>query len=51
MYANARSYQDAWASGLERVGFKEVATTDLYVRQLAARSLEPALVPVKLVSG
>ncbi len=51
VYASARSYQDAWASGLERVGFVEVSTTDLYVRQLAARSLEPALVPAKLVSG
>jgi hypothetical protein len=51
VYASARAYQDAWASGLERVGFKEVAATDLYVRQLAARSLEPALVPAKLVSG
>jgi len=51
VYASARSYQDAWASGLERVGFVEVSTTDLYVRQLAARSPEPALVPAKLVSG
>jgi hypothetical protein len=51
VYASARSYQEAWASGLERVGFQEVATTDLYVRQLAARSLEPSLAPAKLVSG
>ncbi|MFN0070136.1 MAG: hypothetical protein ACKVVP_01435 [Chloroflexota bacterium] len=51
VYASARTYQDTLASGLERVGFVEVANTDLYVRQLAARSLEPALVPAKLVSG
>lgn len=51
VYASTRSYQEVLASGLERIGFTEASDTDLYVRQLAARSLEPALVPAKLVSG
>jgi hypothetical protein len=51
VYATARSYQETLASSLERAGFSLTAESDLFVRQLAARSKEPALVPAKLVSG
>lgn len=51
VYATARVYQETLASGLEREGFLLVDDSDLFVRQLAARRVERALVPANLISG
>lgn len=51
VYAAAREYQAALESSLDRYEFKLIGTSEIYVRQLAVRSREPALVPAKLVGG
>jgi hypothetical protein len=51
VYVTAREYQPHLASALERAGFKLVARHDLFVKLLAARVLEPRLVPANVVGG
>ena len=48
LYATAREYQPALASGLQRAGFREVSDVDIHVRQLAARVPNPTLVPAQM---
>jgi hypothetical protein len=51
VYAAAREYQAPLASALQRAGFRPVSQDELYVKLLAVRVREPALVPANVVGG
>jgi hypothetical protein len=51
VYAVAREYQVALASALQRAGFRGAGRHELYVKLLAARVREPALVPANVIGG
>jgi hypothetical protein len=51
VYAVAREYQTSLASALQRVGFRAAGQHELYVKLLAARVREPALVPANVIGG
>lgn len=51
VYAVAREYQVSLASALQRAGFRGAGQHELYVKLLAARVREPALVPANVIGG
>jgi hypothetical protein len=51
VYAIAREYQSSLASALQRAGFRAAGQHELYVKLLAARVREPALVPANVIGG
>jgi hypothetical protein len=51
VYVVAREYQVALASALQRAGFRRAAQHELYVKLLAVRVREPALVPANVIGG
>ena len=51
VYAVAREYQVSLASALQRVGFRGAGQHELYVKLLAARVREPALIPANVIGG
>ncbi|HET6316500.1 MAG TPA: hypothetical protein VFG86_08580 [Chloroflexota bacterium] len=51
VYAVARDYHVSLASALQRAGFRSAGQHELYVKLLAARVREPALVPANVIGG
>jgi len=51
VYAVAREYQVSLASALQRAGFRGAGQHELYVKLLAVRVREPALVPANVIGG
>jgi hypothetical protein len=51
VYAVAREYQAPLASALQRAGFRSAGQHEVYVKLLAARVREPALVPANVIGG
>jgi hypothetical protein len=51
VYVVARDYQVSLASALQRAGFRSAGQQEVFVKLLAARVREPALVPANVVGG
>jgi hypothetical protein len=47
----AREYQVSLASALQRAAFRGAGQHELYVKLLAARVREPALIPANVIGG